>query len=59
MIRIVFFLLVGGILGYFAGFNDAKSHKENVLARVVSRYASPDKLSADVDKKMQQVEGTP
>ncbi len=59
MIRIVFFLLVGGILGYFAGFNDAKSHKEHILARAVAKYASADKLSADVDKKMQQVEGTP
>lgn len=59
MIRIVFFLLVGGILGYFAGFNDAKTHKEHVLARTIAKYAGPDKLSGDVDKKMQQVEGTP
>jgi hypothetical protein len=56
MIRIVFFLLVGGMLGYFAGFNDAKVHKQHIITRTIERFTDPEKLSGDVDKKMEAME---
>jgi hypothetical protein len=56
MLKIVFFLLVGGIIGYFAGFNDAKVHHQHIISRVIEKYTDPEKMSGDVDKKMEAVE---
>lgn len=56
MLKIVFFLLVGGMIGYFAGFNDAKVHRQHIISRVIEKYTDPEKMSGDIDKKMEAVE---
>jgi hypothetical protein len=56
MLRIVFFLLVGGMIGYFAGFNDAKVHRQHIISRVIEKYTDPEKMSGDIDKKMEAVD---
>ncbi|HJR40745.1 MAG TPA: hypothetical protein VJ812_01565 [Gemmatimonadaceae bacterium] len=55
MLKIVFFLLVGGMIGYFAGFNDAKVHRQHIISRVIEKYTDPEKMSGDIDKKMEAV----
>ena len=57
MVKFIFFLLVGGIIGYFAGFNDAKVHRQHIITRVIEKFTDPERMSGDVDKKMEGVEG--
>jgi hypothetical protein len=56
MIRIIFFVLVGGLLGYFAGFNDAKVHREHIITRTIQRFTDPETMSNDIDKKMERLD---
>jgi hypothetical protein len=45
------------VLGYFAGFNDAQDHTENLGARIIHRVGGDnrERVSTDVDKQMEQV----
>ncbi|HJU73437.1 MAG TPA: hypothetical protein VJ717_06810 [Gemmatimonadaceae bacterium] len=56
MVKFIFFLMVGGMIGYFAGFNDAKKNRQHIITRVITKYTDPEKMSGDVDKKMEGVE---
>jgi hypothetical protein len=45
------------VFGYFAGFNDAQDHSENLGARIIHRVGGDnrERVSTDVDKQMEQV----
>lgn len=50
--------LLGIVVGYFYGFTDAKSHRDNVVRRVVSTVGGSNrsKLSNDIDAKVEAAE---
>jgi hypothetical protein len=58
MKQLVLVLIVGIAIGYFYGFADAKSHRDNVVRRVVSTVGGSNraKLSNDVDAKVEAAE---
>jgi hypothetical protein len=58
MKQLVVALIVGIVIGYFYGFADAKSHRDNVVRRIVSTVGGSNrsKLSNDVDAKVEAVE---
>lgn len=58
MKKTVVLFIVGITIGYFYGFQDAKSHRLNVVRRVVSTVggSNRDKLSNDMDAKMEKAE---
>jgi hypothetical protein len=58
MKQFVFALIIGIVIGYFYGFADAKSHRHNVVRRVVSTVGGSNrgKLSNDVDAKVEAAE---
>jgi hypothetical protein len=52
-------LLVAGIaIGYFAGFRDARTHEETIVARLVTRVGGDHRANVitDVDRQMQEAE---
>jgi hypothetical protein len=51
-------LILGIVIGYFYGFSDAKSHRHNVVRRIVSTVGGSNrsKLSNDVDAKVEAAE---
>ena len=58
MKKLVLLFIVGTIVGYFYGFADAKSHRDNVVRRVVATIGGSNrsKLSNDVDAKVEAAE---
>lgn len=58
MKKLVVLFIAGITIGYFYGFQDAKSHRDNVVRRVVSSVggSNRDKLSNDLDAKMERAE---
>ena len=58
MKRFVALFLLGIVIGYFYGFSDAKSHRDNVVCRVVSTVGGSNrsKFSNDVDAKVEAAE---
>jgi hypothetical protein len=58
MKQFVVALIIGVVIGYFYGFADAKSHRDNVVRRVVSTVGGSNraKLSNDMDAKMEAAE---
>jgi hypothetical protein len=58
MKKLVFLFIAGITIGYFYGFQDAKSHRHNVVRRVVSTVGGSNraKLSNDMDAKMERAE---
>jgi hypothetical protein len=58
MKKLVVLFIAGITVGYFYGFQDAKSHRDNVVRRVVSSVggSNRDKLSNDLDAKMERAE---
>ena len=57
MFKFIAVLVIGIAIGYFYGFDDAKRHDENVVARVVDRVGTTgSKYSTDVDKQMEAAE---
>ena len=58
MLRVLFIFVVGLGVGYWAGFNDARTHKVDVVARTVARVGGQTRkeVNGDFDKKMQNVE---
>jgi hypothetical protein len=58
MKQLVLAFIVGIAIGYFYGFADAKSHRDNVVRRVVSTVGGSNraKLSNDVDAKVEAAE---
>jgi hypothetical protein len=58
MLRIVFLLFVGIVIGYFIGFSDAQKYDENIVKRVVARVggaAARSGVSNDIDRKYDKV----
>jgi hypothetical protein len=58
MKKLVLLFIAGITIGYFYGFQDAKSHRDNVVRRVVSSVggSNRDKLNNDMDAKMERAE---
>ena len=57
MFKFIVVLVIGIAIGYFYGFDDAKRHDENVVARVVDRVGTTgSKYQTDVDKQMEAAE---
>jgi hypothetical protein len=58
MKKLVVLFVAGIVIGYFYGFRDAKSHRDNVVRRVVSTVGGSNrsKLSNDVDAKVEAAE---
>lgn len=58
MKKLVVLFIAGITIGYFYGFQDAKSHRDNVVRRVVGTVggSNRDKLSNDMDAKMERAE---
>jgi len=57
MFKFIAVLVIGIAIGYFYGFDDAKRHDENVVARAVDRVGvTGSKSSTDVDKQMEAAE---
>ena len=57
MMKPILLICAGLVLGYFAGFNDAQDHRENLGARIIHRVGGDnrERVSTDVDKQMEQV----
>ncbi len=58
MKKLVVLFIAGIVVGYFYGFADAKSHRDNVVRRVVATVGGSNrsKLSNDVDAKVEAAE---
>jgi hypothetical protein len=58
MLKIAAILLVGAVTGYFYGFTDAQSHKENVFTRIVYTIGgnSRGRGGVDADRQMDSLE---
>jgi hypothetical protein len=58
MKKALFLMALGGAIGYFAGFGDAQTHKENVVQRAVARVgkSTRDRSPNDVDAQMERLE---
>ena len=58
MKKILFCLLVGMVAGYFYGFADAKSHRKNLVSRMVARVGGKTRGSYgnDIDRRMDAAE---
>ena len=57
MFKFVVVLAIGISIGYFYGFDDAQTHDENVVERVVEKVGTKgEKYRTDVDKQMDQAE---
>ena len=49
MFKFLFILVVGVAVGYSFGWKDAKTHKQNVVARVVSRVGGKNRGAYDTN----------
>jgi uncharacterized membrane-anchored protein YhcB (DUF1043 family) len=57
MLKFLLALVIGISIGYFYGFDDAQTHDENVVERVVEKVGTKgEKYRTDVDKQMDQAE---
>lgn len=58
MLKYVILLVIGICVGYSLGFQDAKQHDENVVARVVDRVGGSNRenMKTDVDAQMDKVD---
>jgi hypothetical protein len=58
MKSLLFCLIVGITIGYFYGFHDAKTHRKNVVSRVVARVGGSARHSYgnDIDRRMDAAE---
>jgi hypothetical protein len=56
MKKMLFVLVIGVAAGYFVGFDDAKSHKNNVVTRLVHRVGGSNRsrFDNDLDRKAEQ-----
>jgi hypothetical protein len=50
--------VLGLACGYFFGFKDARSHRENIIARVVDRVGGSNRenYKNDIDKRLERLE---
>ncbi len=58
MKKTILVLAIGIAMGYFAGFSDARAHKEDIVQRLVARVggANRDHMPNDVDATMERLE---
>jgi hypothetical protein len=58
MLKYVILLMVGLCAGYSLGFQDAKQHDQNVVARLVDRVGGTNRenMKTDVDSQMENVD---
>jgi hypothetical protein len=54
----IFLLVIGIAAGYYVGFNDAKTHKHDIVSRLVARAggSTRHRYGNDVDGRMEQLE---
>lgn len=57
MFKPLLLICAGLVFGYYAGFNDAQDHTENLGSRLIHRVGGDnrERVSGDVDKQMEQV----
>jgi hypothetical protein len=55
MKSLLFCLLLGIVIGYFYGFHDAKTHRKNVVSRVVAKVGGSNRNNYrnDIDRRME------
>jgi hypothetical protein len=58
MKKMLMFVIVGIVVGYFVGFSDAHEHRDTVVTRLVNRVggSSRDHMPNDVDAQMDRLE---
>ena len=58
MKKMLFVLVIGVAAGYFVGFDDAKSHRHNVVTRLVHRVGGSNRsrFDNDLDRKAEQAD---
>ena len=58
MLKYVILLVIGIVVGYSLGFQDAKQHDQNVVARLVDRVGGTNRenMKTDVDAQMENVD---
>lgn len=58
MFKVLFIFAIGLSVGYFAGFKDARTHEQDVVARMVGRAGGShrENIKTDVDKEMMKLE---
>lgn len=56
--KTILLIVIGLAIGYFAGFEDARAHDKNVVARIVERVGGDNRANVvtDVDSKMREAE---
>jgi len=56
--KTILLIVIGLAIGYFAGFEDARTHSKNVVARIVERVGGDHRANmvTDVDSKMRDAE---
>lgn len=56
--KTILLIVIGLAIGYFAGFEDGRTHDKNLVARVVERVGGDNRANVvtDVDSKMRDVE---
>ena len=57
MKKLIALFIAGIVVGYFYGFADAKTHRHNVVRRVVATVggSNRDRVSNDIDAKTEGV----
>jgi hypothetical protein len=57
MFRVIFIFVVGLGVGYWVGFKDARTHKQDIVARIVAHVGGQTRqdVSGDFDKRTQAV----
>lgn len=58
MKKALLLLLLGLAAGYWIGFNDAQSHKKDIVSRLVARAGggNRDRVRNDIDASMERLE---
>ena len=58
MKKVLFLLLVGVVLGYWLGFNDAQVNKQNIAVRLVNRAGGKTRetVRSNTDRELDSLE---
>ena len=58
MKKMLMFVIVGVVVGYFIGFSDAHAHQDTVVTRLVNRVGGNSRayMPNDVDAQMERLE---
>jgi hypothetical protein len=58
MKKFLLLFVIGLACGYWLGFKDARTHKENIIARMVDRVGGSNRenYKNDIDKRLERLE---